>query len=904
VPDWKQEIRWRLAKLKLEPSREAAIVEELAQDLEDFYAELLASGVSEAKARQQTLAELSSDSLTRELRRVERPSNPEPTIPGTNRRTNMLADVWQDLRFGARMLLKQPAFTLIAVLSLALGIGANTAIFSLMDAALLKLLPVSQPEHLYFIQNVGPRRPNGGAPPYPCFERLRDRNQAFAGVAAFAAFDLPFRIDGRLEAVRGQRVSGNYFSLLGVNAVLGRMLSPADDSVSGQGGPDGLVAVISYKYWIQRFGQQPSVIGKVVQLGDQPVTIIGVTPADFYGLAPGQEFSISLPMASASTRQLTEKESWWFQAVGRLKPGVPLEQARVELDAIFQTYMDETTMNAEARRDVFNRIDLRSASRGLNDLRREFSRPLQALMAIVALVLLIACANVANLLLARVTGRRKEFAVRLALGASRSRLLRQVLTESLLLVTLGALLGLLLERWGSVFLVNFVGSGRERLSLNLALDYRVLAFTAVVALLTGLLFGLAPALQTTRVAPNTALKSGAGTGTRTRFGKALVVAQVALSLLLLVGAGLFIRTLYNLKTMDAGFRPEGVLTMRLHAPATIAPGAGRATWWKNVQARIEQLPDVRSVSLTTLSPLDGMDRGVRVNVSGFVARSDQEREVRLNHVSPDYFPTFGIPILQGRNFTAADYERTARVTLLNEAAAQFYFNNRSPLGAQATFRPGEQPYEIIGVVKDSRYQNLREPDTRLIYLPLTVTLDQARQLTLAVRSEGNLSALTPAITKELRTVDTNLLLTNIATLSERVDQSLVQERLVASLSLFFGLLALLLACIGLYGVASYDVARRTNEIGIRMALGADVHRVVRLVLGESLRWVLIGLTLGLIATFVVTRWLESLLFGLKPSDPLTIGLATLVLLPVAALAGYLPARRAARVDPLVALRTE
>jgi predicted permease len=601
---------------------------------------------------------------------------------------------------------------------------------------------------------------------------------------------------------------------------------------------------------------------------------------------------------------LTEKESWWFQAVGRLKPGVPLEQARTELDAIFQAYMDETTMNAEARRDVFNRIDLRTASRGLNDLRRQFSRPLQALMAIVALVLLIACANVANLMLARATGRRKEFAVRLSLGASRSRLLRQVLTESLLLVTLGALLGLLLARWGSVFLVNFVGTGRERLSLNLALDYRVLAFTIVVALLTGLLFGLAPALQATRVTPNTALKYGAGTGTRTRFGKALVVAQVALSLLLLVGAGLFIRTLYNLKTMDAGFRPEGVLTMRLHAPATIAPGAGRATWWKNVQARIEQLPGVRSVSLTTLSPLDGMDRGVRVNVSGFVARSDQEREIRLNYVSPAYFPTFGIPILQGRNFTAADYERTTRVALLNEAAAQFYFNNRSPLGAQATFRSGEQPYEIIGVVKDSRYQNLREPDTRLIYLPLTVTLDQARQLTLAVRSEGNLSALTPAITKELRTVDTNLLLTNIATLSERVDQSLVQERLVASLSLFFGLLALLLACIGLYGVASYDVARRTNEIGIRMALGADVHRVVRLVLGESLRWVLIGLTLGLIATFVVTRWLESLLFGLKPSDPLTIGLATLVLLPVAALAGYLPARRAARVDPLVALRTE
>jgi predicted permease len=814
--------------------------------------------------------------------------------------------LWQDLRYGARILLKHKGYTAVAALSLALGIGANTAIFSLIDAVLLKMLPVTQPEQLYFIQNVGPRRPDGGAPPYPCFERFRERSQSFTGLAAFAAFDSSIKIDGQMEEARGQRVSGNYFSLLGVNAVAGRMLSPADDAVIGQGGSDGLVAVISYKYWTQRFGQQPSVIGKVVQLNDQPVTIIGVTPPDFYGLAPGMDFNIMLPMASAGARRLTEKESWWFQAVGRLKPGVPLEQARAELDAIFQSFMDETTMNVEARRDAFNRIDLRSASRGLNDLRQQFSRPLQALMAIVALVLLIACANVANLLLARATTRRKEFAVRLALGASRFRLLRQALTESLLLVTLGGIVGLVFARWGSAFLVNFVASGRARLSLNPVLDYRALAFTVGVSLLTGLIFGLLPAMQATRIEPNSALKEGAAprTPSRARFGKVMVVAQVALSLLLLVGAGLFVRTLYNLKTVDAGFRPEGVLTMRIHAPVTVVPGEGRANLWKDILARVERLPGVRAATLTMLSPLDGMDRGVRIDVGGFAARSDQEREIRLNRVSPDYFQTFEIPVLQGRNYTDADSERTARVALLNEAAARFYFGDRSPLGAQVSFAPREQPYEIVGVVKDSRYQNLREPDTRLIYLPVAATLDQARQLTLAARSEGNPSALTQAITNELRTVDANLLLTNIATLSERIDQSLVQERLVATLALFFGLLALLLACIGLYGVMNYDVASRTNEIGIRIALGANANRVVWLVLRETLSLVALGIAIGLGAALATTRWLESLLFGLKPHDMLTIGLAALVLVAVATVAGYLPARRAARIDPWLALRRE
>jgi len=815
----------------------------------------------------------------------------------------------QDLRYGVRMLLKHKGFTAVAVLSLALGIGANTAIFSLIDAVLLKMLPVEQPEQLYFIQNVGSRNPYPGAPPYPCFERFRDHNRSFTGMAAFSGVGQRLKIDGQLEEASIQGVSGNFFSLLGINAVLGRTFGPADDAVPGKGGPDGLVGVISYNYWTNRFARDPAVIGKVVQLGNDPVTIIGVTPPGFYGLTPGREFNVLVPMMTAGAEQLAAKETWWLDVVGRAKPGVTIEQARAELDTIFQSYMNETSVSAEARRENFNRIDLQSASRGLNALRRQFSQPLRALMAIVALVLLIACANVANLLLARATARRKEFAVRLALGASRFRLVRQVLTESLLLVTLGGLLGLVFARWGSAFLAGFFATGRGRLFIDLPLDYRVLLFTAGVALITGLIFGLAPAVAATRSEPNSALKDSAGTSTRarSRFGKSLVVVQVALSLLLLVGAGLFVRTLHNLRTLDAGFRPEGVITMWINPPDGAYPGERLAAFWKDVLARVERLSGVRSATLTTLSPLDRADRGVAIQVAGFSPGSDRDRGIRLNQVSPGYFQTFGVAIGQGRGFSDADNETAPKVALFNEAAARFYFGDRSPIGAEVRFglrEPRSPPYEIVGVVKDARNRNLREVDTRTIYLPVMQARDRLGRLTLALRTDGRPTELTSVIGNELRAIGPDIMLTNIATLNERIDQSLVQERLVATLSLFFGLLALLLASIGLYGVMSYDVARRTNEIGIRMALGANASRVVRLVLLETLGWVALGVALGLGAALATTRWLESLLFGLKPHDPLTIGSAALVLLAVATVAGYLPARRASRVDPLVALRHE
>jgi predicted permease len=820
-----------------------------------------------------------------------------------------LDQLCQDLPYAARMLLKHKGLTAVAVLSLALGIGANTAIFSLIDAVLLKMLPVERPEQLYFVNSVGTRG-GRGAPPYPCFERFRDQNQSFTGIAAFVRRDLRVRIDGEREEVTGQLVSGNYFALLGVSPLLGRALSPADDTVPEKGGPDGYVAVISYNYWKRRFGRSPAVVGKVVQVGNDTVTIIGVTPPEFYGLFPGTEVNISLPMMFEGARLLASKNTWWFNAVGRLKPNASVEQAEAELNAIFLPFMDETSVPAEMRRAAFARIDLAPASKGLDTLRRQFSRPLETLMVIVALVLLIACANVANLLLARAAGRRKEFAVRLALGANRLRLLRQMLTESLLLVSLGGLLGLLFARWGAAFLTGLFATGSDRLFVNPALDYRVLLFNAGVSLLTGLIFGLAPAFQATRIDPTPALKDSASTSTRSRsrFGKSLVVAQVALSLLLLVGAGLFLRTLYKLKNLDAGFRRAGVVTMRVNPGATVYQGARLANLWQEILAGVERLPGARSASLSSLTPIGGIDSVERVEVAGFTPSTQRDQEVRLNQVSPGFFQTFGIGLLQGRAFTGNDNETAPKVALLNESAARFYFGDRNPVGEQLSFARGPKAtparYQVVGVVRDLRYSSLREPDTRSVYLPMLQSLDQMGRLTLAVRGDGRPTDLTNAVRNELRVAGTDILITDIATLDEQIDQSLLQERLVATLSLFFGVLALLLACIGLYGVISYTVARRINEIGIRLALGGTPANVLHMVLKESLMLVLAGVAVGVLAAFATTHLISSLLYGVSPTDPLTLAGATLLMGAVAVLASLIPARRASRVDPMAALRYE
>jgi putative ABC transport system permease protein len=676
------------------------------------------------------------------------------------------------------------------------------------------------------------------------------------------------------------------------------MLTPADDSIPGKGGPDGFAGVISYNYRTRRFVGNPDVIGKAVQVGPHSVTIVGVTPPGFHGLYPGVEINISVPMMIVGAEDLAERHSWWFDAVGRLKPGVPVEQARADLDAIFQPFMDELGRSAEERREYHARIELPPASRGLDTLRRQYETPLQTLIGTVGLVLLIACANVANLLLARAMARRKEFAVRLALGASRWRLLRQNFTESLLLAIFGASLGLLMASWGIEFLISFFTTGRNPLFLDAPLDGRVLLFTAGVALLTCLLFGLVPALWSTRVNVGTALKDdGNGqSSSRSHFSKLLVVAQVALSLLLLVGAGLFLRTLRNLENLDPGFQRAGVLMMRVNPPDGVYRGTRLAS---------ERLPGVRSASLAAFNPMEGRNRIIRIHIPEYTPGVGRDLEIRLNQVSAGFFSTLGIAVTQGRAFTARDDENAPRVALLNEAAARFYFGDRSPLGLRLGVNDKDAPpYEVIGVVKDSRYKSLREPDSRLIYLPVSQSPDHLGRLTLAVRVSGKPSEIVGAAREEIRATGSDLMVTNIATLDEQVEQSLLQERLLATLASLFGLLALLLACIGLYGVISYNVVRRTREIGIRMTFGARAGDVSKLVVRQGLELAIAGIAIGLAMALAATRFLESLLYMVSATDPLTFIVGGAFPVFVALLACWIPARRATKVDPMIALKHE
>lgn len=907
MPDWRPEIRRLLAGLPLEPAREIEIVDEIAQHLDDRYAELRAEGMSADKAREASIAELCErELLQRELRTVERTIKREPVVPGSNGRTNMIADLWQDLRYGARMLRRNPGFTLTAVLSLALGIGANTAIFSLIDAVLLKMLPVERPGELYFINNVG-LLGGRGAPPYPCVERFRENAQALSGIATFNADQMKLEVDGQVEQVNGQLVSADYFSLLGVPTVIGRGFEPADNSVQGVGGPNGAVALIGYRYWQRRFGGRPDIVGKVVRFGNQPVTIVGVTPPNFYGLSPGSDVDINLPMLLADAG-LFGRDTWWFNAVTRLAPGATAEQARDQLDAIFQGFMDESPAVGR-RQDFFDHIELRPAGRGLDTLRNPYSKSLLILMGVVAAVLLIACANVANLLLARAAARRREFAVRLALGASRFRLIRQMLTESLLLVLIGGVIGLLLARWSSDLLIHFMSFRRNQISLDVQLNARVLLFTLGLSALTGIIFSLVAVFRSTRVDPGESLKEGsASSANRSRlgFGKLLVVAQVSLSLVLLVGAGLFLRTLSNLKNFDAGFRSEGVIVMRIDASSRNYGRPQLNRLWDETLERVKTTPGLSSASLSTLSPLDGRDRGVMIEVPGFAPQGERDMNVSVNQITSDFFGTLGISIQTGRTFSENDTQSGTRVALLNETAARFYFGDRNAVNAKIRFSrpPVDQPYEIVGVVRDSRQSNLREEPPRLVYLPVQQSLDKLSRLTLSARTTGDPAALVNPIRDEIREMGADLLVTDVVTLDEQVNQTLIIERLVSALSTVFGLLASLLACIGLYGVMSYDVARRTREIGIRVALGARGGDVKRMVMRETLLMILIGLAIGLCVSVAASHLIASLLFGLSSNDPLIIGLAASVLGAVALLAGYLPASRAARVDPMVALRHE
>jgi predicted permease len=823
------------------------------------------------------------------------------------------ATTLHDLRYALRVLRKNPGFASVAVLSLGLGLGANTAIFTLVDTVLLKSLPVANPGRLFFVDNSGGKSGGSSGPPYPCFEILRDRNQYFSGMSAFDGNRFRVTIDGVQEAMIGQYASGDFFDVVGVGAAIGRVLTPEDDSVRGSGGPDGAVAVISYGLWERRFAKDPSVLGRSMLVGTKPVTIVGVTRPGFFGLQVGSQIDFTVPMAIA-TNNLSERQSWWFSVVGRLKDGAPVETARAELDRHFKAYLDGEGFKD---RKYFNGIELAPASRGLAELRRQFSQPLLIVMAIVGLVLLIGCANVANLLLARASARRQEIALRLAIGASRGRLARQLVTEGLLLVGVAAVVGALLAKAGVSLLVNLFAGIENRILLEPQWDLRVIAFTAAVAILTGLLFSVAPALHAARTGAAVPGSGRTSVGTsQMRAGNALVVVQLMLSVVLLCGAALFLRTLGNLSGLDAGFDREGVHLMGVDAtlprkqlapgPEMVAELSRIGRMWEDFLEPVRVLPQVRSASVSSLNPMGSRDRGIRIDVPGQPLQPGVDRGIRINHVSAGYFATFGETTVAGRVFSPADVANSPKVAILNESAARREFPDGRPLGRLVTF-PGQRspgPYEIVGVVRDVRYENLRKAPAPMVYVAIQQAIDPLSSVIVAVRGAGDFASIQTVLRRQAQSAIPGGFAGRASTLQKQVSDSLLQERLLSILATLFGVLALLLAAIGLYGVMSYTVIRRTREIGIRMAVGAGRGVVLWMVLRTTVGLAAIGLALGVPLAWFATRYVETQLFGLSGGDPASMASAVLILLAVAAVSGAWPAWRASRLDPMISLRQE
>jgi len=829
----------------------------------------------------------------------------------------------QDIRYGIRMLLKKPGFTLIAVLSLALGIGANTAIFSLLDAVMIKTLPVEQPEQLVLFgngQNMGMTTafPNESTDlfSYPFYRQVQQRTDVFTGVAG--QLSISWNVHGfvnsssDIEQLQVQLVSGSYFPVLGVNAGLGRVLTEADDQNPG-GHP---VTVVSYAWWQQRMGGDPVAVGKTITIDNVPYTIVGVAPREFFGTRVGAAPDLWIPLAMEKQMPPAHwdgRNSEDFQnlfLIGRLKPGVTANQANSVVNLLFtQSLQARAGAQPTAQRlkqIAAANIQLTPVSRGLSTLREQFSLSLRVLMGVVALVLLIASANVANLLLAHGAARSREFAVRLAVGAGRMRLVRQLFTESALLALLGGMIGVGVSWWGSRLLLLMASDGPEALPVDITPNLRVLGFTIGVSALCAIVFGTVPALRASRVEPNTSLKGGKTLNAlRNPLGKAFVVAQVALSLLLLVGAGLFVRTLINLQSIPSGFKQENAMLFMIDTSATGYKGEDPRlpVLLNEVEQKVKQVPGVQAASFAYITFNQGFWTTPAYTREDNIPEG-QSRTLRNNIVGSDFFAAMGIPLVEGRSFGPQDTKSSQKVAVVSESMAQKFFPTGSPVGKRFGIqgRESAEQIEVIGVVKDAKYGNLKEQFRPMAFYPYSQGGDTLPNL--VVRFSGPPSAVVPQVRETIKQVNRNLPIDDVVSLSDQIGRSLVQQKLVARLASFFGLLALLLACVGLYGVMSYGVARRTNEIGIRMALGAQGRSVLWLVLREALLLVVIGLAVGVLASLAVTKTAASLLYELKPNDPLTIVLATLILTAVALIAGYLPARRAARVDPMVALRDE
>ena len=827
----------------------------------------------------------------------------------------------QDVRYGLRMLVKSPGFTVVAVLTLALGIGANTAIFQLLDAVRLRTLPVKNPEQLVRIQLADPTGRRGSQASWysfaltnPLWEQIRDHQQVFSSVFAWANFDFNLSPAGEARPARGLLVSGDFFRALGVEPILGRVFKPDDDrrgcGLSG--------SVISYALWQRDFGGDRSVVGRKLTIDRHPVEIIGVTPASFTGLEIGRSFDVTLPICSQAvlggeSNWLDAGTIWWLTVMGRLKPGNSAVRAAAQLSAvspgIFEATLPKDYPPVSVQDYLKSTLTAVPGATGVSWLRDQYGNPLWLLLVTAGLVLLIACANLANLLLARATTREREIAVRLAVGASRGLLIRQLLVESLLLAAFGGAAGLLLAGILSQLLVSLLNTQGNPLFLDLNPDWRVLAFTSGLAVLTCVLFGLTPALRATRLVPGVVMKAESRglTETRERFSlrRALVATQVALSLVLLVGALLFVQTLHNLLTANPGFRENGILVADVDLTQLNLPVDRRLIFKRQILSRLRVVPGVDSVAQAGLIPLSGSSTDNVVWAEG----SDRSHgiDANFNWISPGYFKTLEIPLLAGRDFDDRDTPASPKVAIVNEAFARKLGLGTNPLGRsfriEATPTQPETTFEIVGLVKDTKYLNLREASPAIAFLCTSQDSKPYPFAQILVRSSAPLADITARLRQSLAVTDPQVS-TDFWVFKTMIGEKLLPERLMATISGFFGLLAALLATIGLYGVISYTVVRRTNEIGIRMTLGADRREIVAMVMGEAARLLGWGLGAGLMLALAGGRAARALLFGLQPHDPITLGAAAVLLAAVALAASYVPAKRAARLDPMAALRYE
>jgi predicted permease len=836
-----------------------------------------------------------------------------------------MENLFKDIRYGLRGLLKRKGFAAIAVLTLALGIGANTAIFTLVNAVMLKSLPVEKPEELVLFSDAtgegtsvedSPRTGKWSLFSFASYEYFRNHNQSFQDIAALRSGSsrLSVRRPDSTAAARGsgQLVSGNYFSVLGVRAARGRVLTNEDDKAGAQP-----AAVISDRYWEQELNSDPSVVGKNFIINGTNFTVVGVTPKEFFGERVRRPPDFWLPLSFQPQIELRESfltndQVYFLMVMGRLKPGTTLAQAEATTNLALRQFLTDqagSKLTDERRKGIDNTYaTLVEGAGGISGLRRAYSKPLHMLMAIVGMVLLIACANVGSLLLSRAASRKAEISLRMALGATRSRIIRQLLTESMLLAVIGGVCGVLLAQWAVTVLVGLVA--REA-PLSTRPDSGVLLFTAGVSILAGLLFGLVPAVQASRTNLSAAMKEK----NRLRAGlmrlspsSLMVVMQVGLSMVLLTGGGLFARSLMKLQGEDLGFDRNNVLLLGIDPRLAGYKPTELATLYQQIVERLSSLPQVRSVSIATYSPLSGTRRSSSIQVTGYTPQPGENMDTQDILVAPKYVETLGMPLLRGRDINERDTAASRQVAVINSAFAEHFFKDQNPIGRTFTFDgDNEKPplVEIVGVVGDIKRDDAREKSDPTVFRPIFQVQDQgAYSATIHIRTQADPTPLAPQARQLINQIDDKLPVFGVTTLSEQMAENLSQERLIAQLVSFFGALALILACIGLYGVMAQGVARRTSEIGIRMALGARGGNIAWMILRETLYLVLAGLALGVPAALVGAKLISAQLFGLKPTDPLTLIGAAVVLTVVAMLAGYLPARRASRVNPLHALRYE